>query len=188
MSQPKLIPWSRIQSWSCNACGECCKWFSIPLTPYEYAKISQTHGYEAFTLGLGKAYLRKRDDGRCLFQFRSGDRWLCGLQTEKPYVCKMWPFTVSKSPIHGRSQAARWNSAYGGTYIYVDPRCPSITFGRPSNNLLNNVLTEFVEITFGKTHQEYSTYTPLVLHSLMHGQQDLLKREKLDGRIARLRL
>jgi len=73
------LPWSRVESWSCKACGECCKWFSIPLTPHEYAKISQTCGHRAFALGLGKAYLRKRDDERCVFQFELYGRWLCGL-------------------------------------------------------------------------------------------------------------
>ncbi len=164
MSQPRFIPWSRVRSWSCNACGECCRWFNIPLTLHEYAKINQIYGRQAFALGLGKAYLRKRADERCIFQFRLGGRWLCGLQAEKPYVCRMWPFTVSRNPIYGRSQEARWNTVYGRTYIYVDPRCLTITFGRPSSYLLNKVLPEFVEMAFGrKTLQEHSTCTPLTL-------------------------
>ena len=164
MSQPGFVPWSRVESWSCRACGECCKWFSIPLTLHEYAKISHSYGHHAFTLSLGRAYLRKRADDRCLFQFRIGGRWLCGLQAEKPYICRMWPFTVSRNPIHGRSQAARWDSPHGRTYIYVDPRCPTITFGKPSNHLLSKVLPEFVEMAFGKRiHQENSTCTSIDL-------------------------
>lgn len=162
MSHPRFIPWSKVELWSCKACGECCKWFSIPLTLHEYAKISQTYGHHAFALGLGKAYLRKRGDERCIFQFRLGGRWLCGIQADKPYVCRMWPFTVSRGPIYGRSQAARWDCPYGRIFIYVDPRCPMITFGKPSDHLLNNVLPEFVEMAFSKrTLQEHSTCTPL---------------------------
>jgi len=164
MTHSRFIPWSKVESWSCKACGECCKWFNIPLTLHEYAKIGQIYGRQAFALGLGKVYLRKRVDERCIFQFRLGERWLCGLQAEKPYVCRMWPFTVSRNPIYGRSQEARWEGPYGRTYIYADPRCLMITFGRPSNYLLNKVLPEFVDMAFGKKMlQEHSTCTPLGL-------------------------
>jgi len=161
---PRFIPWSRVESWRCEACGECCKWFNIPLAMHEYAKISQAYGHHAFTLGLGKVYLRKQGDERCVFQFRLGGRWLCSLQAEKPYVCRMWPFMVSRSPVHGRSQAARWDSPYGRVYIYVDPRCPMIAFGSPSRHFLNKVLPEFVEMAFSqRIRQEHSTCTHLDL-------------------------
>jgi len=76
----------------------------------------------------------------------------------------MWPFTVSRNPIYGGSQEARWEGPYGRTYVYADPRCLMMTFGRPSNYLLNKVLPEFVEIAFGKKMlQEHSTCTPISL-------------------------
>jgi len=129
---------------------------------HEYARISHRYGHDVVILGLGRAYLRKRRDGRCIFQYCESGCRLCGLQAEKPYACKMWPFIVCKKPLHGRQQAASWNGPYGRIYVYVDPRCPRITFGEPTQYLINKVLREFVEIAIGKTkNQLYTTRTPL---------------------------
>jgi len=89
VTESSFVPWSRVASWNWDGCGECCKWFSVPVTMHEYARISHSYGHDVLTLGLGRAYLRKRRDGRCMFQYYDGGSWLCGLQTEKPYVCKM---------------------------------------------------------------------------------------------------
>jgi len=62
---------------------------------HEYAMITQKYGHDVLALGVGRAYLRRRTDGRCIFQYCESGSWLCGLQAEKPYACKMWPFVVS---------------------------------------------------------------------------------------------
>ena len=157
MSSPRFIPWSHIKSWSCDACGECCRWFSIPLTLHEYAKISRLYGQSVISLRLGKAYLRKKSDGRCIFQFRKGERWLCGLQAEKPYACRMWPFSILRRPSHGGAEAALWEGTYERTYVYVDPRCPKTDFGAPTRNLLEKVLPEFVDVRFGEGKPQQHT-------------------------------
>ncbi|WP_455283575.1 YkgJ family cysteine cluster protein [[Eubacterium] cellulosolvens] len=150
MSQPRFIPWSRVKSWVCDACGECCRWFSVPVTMHEYARISQNYGHDVFALGLGRAYLRRRPDGRCVFQFKRGDRWLCALQAEKPHACKMWPFIVCSNPVHGRDDAARWDGRGGRAYVYVDPRCSRIWLGKPTGQLVDKALPEFVDIAYGR--------------------------------------
>jgi Fe-S-cluster containining protein len=162
VTEPRLVPWSMVASWSCDACGECCKWFSVSVTMHEYARISHSYGHDAVILGVGRAFLRKRCDGRCIFQYRDSGGWLCGLQAEKPYACKMWPFIVCKKPLHGRQQAACWDAPYGRIYVYADPRCPRITFGEPTQYLISRVLPEFAEIAIGNTkNQLYTTWTPL---------------------------
>jgi Fe-S-cluster containining protein len=95
VTEPRFLPWWSVASWKCDACGECCKWFSVSVTMHEYARISHHHGHDVVTLSLGRALLRKRCDGRCIFQYCESGSWLCGLQAEKPYACKMWPFIVS---------------------------------------------------------------------------------------------
>jgi hypothetical protein len=74
----------------------------------------------------------------------------------------MWPFIVCKEPLHGRQQAASWDGPYERIHAYVDPRCPRITFGQPTQHLMDRVLPEFVEIAIGKTkNQLYTTRTPI---------------------------
>lgn len=162
MAEPTFVPWSRVASWNCDACGECCKCFSVPVTMYEYAGISHRYGHDVVALGLGRAYLRKGRDGRCIFQYREEGSWLCGLQADKPYVCKMWPFIVCRKPLHGRQQAAGWDGPDGRIFVYVDPRCPRITFGEPTHHLMNRVLPESVEMALGKRKDQlYTTRIPL---------------------------
>ena len=156
MSQPRFVPWSRVRSWICDACGECCRWFNVPVTMHEYARISQNYGHDVLALGVGRAYLR-RADGRCIFQFKRGDRRLCALQAQKPHACKMWPFVVSSNPVHGRDDAARWESPRGRAYVYVDPRCSRIRFGKPTGYLVGKVLPEVVEIAFGERQSQLHT-------------------------------
>jgi len=132
------------------------------LTMHEYAMITQKYGHDVLALGVGRAYLRRRTDGRCIFQYCDSDGWLCGLQAEKPYACKMWPFIVCKKPLHGGQQAAGWDAPYGRIYVYADPRCPRITFGEPTDYLINTVLPEFVDIAVGKRKSQlYTTRFPL---------------------------
>jgi len=159
MTQLRLVPWSHLKSWVCDACGECCRWFSVPVRMHEYAVILQRYGCGVVGLGLGRAYLRKRHDSRCIFQLRLGDRWLCGLQAKKPRVCKMWPFVVSKDPEYGRDEAARWEGSYGRAYVYVDPRCPRAVFGKPTRYLVEKVLPELVDLAFGRRESQlYTTH------------------------------
>jgi hypothetical protein len=74
----------------------------------------------------------------------------------------MWPFIICKEPLHGRQQAASWDGPYGRIHVYVDPRCPRITFGQPTQHLMDRVLPEFVEIAIGKTkNQVYTTRIPI---------------------------
>jgi Fe-S-cluster containining protein len=161
VTEPRFVPWSRVASWTCDGCGECCAWFTVPVTMHEYARISHSYGHDVLTLGLGRAYLRRRGDGCCIFQYCEDSRWLCGLQADKPYVCKMWPFTVCKEPLHGRQQAASWDGPYGRVYVYVDLRCPRLTLGEPTQYLIDKVLPESVDIAMGKrTAQLYTTRIP----------------------------
>jgi len=162
---PTYIPWSSVRSWNCNACGECCKWFRVPVNTREYSRIAQAYGYDVFELGLGVAHLRKQAQERCIFQFREGSRWLCGLRAEKPHVCRMWPFIVSRTPRYERLESTLWQDQKGKLYVYIDPRCPNTILGRPTDHFLENVIPEFVEIALGKRRfQEHST------HSVEHVQ------------------
>jgi len=163
MSQPRFLPWSQVKSWICDACGECCRWFKVPLTMHEYAMITQNYGHDVPALGVGRAYVRRRTDGRCVFQFKRYGRWLCGLQAQKPRACRMWPFIVSSNPVHGRGDAARWEGRHGRAHVYVDPRCSRIRFGKPTGYLVDKVLPEVMRMAYGQREtQLHTTCNPLL--------------------------
>ena len=158
MSEPRPIPWSQIRHWSCVACGECCKWFSIPLTTYEYAKISQRYGFNITELWEGRAWLKKRMDKRCVFMIWRNERWLCGLQESKPHACRMWPFKVFDRPTYGKEMRARYESEEWTGYVYADPRCPRLIYGVPTQNFERTIVREFVQMAHRKReHQDFST-------------------------------
>jgi hypothetical protein len=99
----------------------------------------------------------RRPDGRCIFQFNRNYRLVCALQPEKPYACKIWPFIVSRNPAHGRDDAARWELPHGRAYIYVNPRCFRIRYGKPTAYMIGNVLPEVVEIALGEKQSQLHT-------------------------------
>ena len=106
----------------------------------------------------GRSWLRKSIDNRCVFMILHDGRWLCGLQGEKPYVCRIWPFRVADRPPYGRGLRARYENEEWAGYVYVDPRCPAITYGDPTPYFTHNVIREFVELALGKTeYQNHST-------------------------------
>jgi len=156
--EPRSVPWSQVHSWTCNGCGECCKWFTIPISTYEYAKIGQVVGFRMFEFREGGVWLKKRPDSRCVFAFCRGNLWLCGLQNSKPYPCRMWPFKISNQPLYGRRDWARYEGSSWTGYVYVDSRCPGIVYGRPSLTYTTKVVEEFVHMAIGgRRHQYYST-------------------------------
>jgi len=130
----------------------------VPLNAYEYAKLGQTYGFNMVEVSDGRSWLRKSIDDRCAFMILHGGRWLCGLQGEKPNVCKIWPFRVTDRPLYGRGLGARYENEEWTGYVYVDPRCPAIVYGDPTPYFTHNVIREFVELALGKIeHQSHST-------------------------------
>lgn len=130
------MPWSRVHSWHCIACGECCKHFKVPLTFWEYLKFRKLGVVEE----RRKYYLRKIN-GRCPFQIGR----FCGIQESKPLVCKLFPFTIRQ---RGDDSALFY---YGDDeyYVYVDVFCRNIVFGGPSFRF-KEMVREALEIYTGK--------------------------------------
>jgi len=101
----------------------------------------------------------KKSDGSCLFLYNSFGKWFCGLQHTKPRACKLWPFKLSNKPRYGRPREAAFDYRGRRLYIYVDPFCPEIRWGKPSERTVYHVIPEFIEITLGlREKQVYSTY------------------------------
>lgn len=157
-SQPaKPVPWRRIRSWACTSCGECCRHFRVPLAPLEYARILRVFGSWPIEIRIGRAYLRKKPDGRCVFQYRLGGMWLCGIQSFKPLACKLWPIKPLEKPKYGRSQEAAFYSRHGEFYVYLDPRCPGVELGEPTPKLAT-AIAEAIDLMYNLSRpQKYTT-------------------------------
>ena len=152
----KPIPWRYINSWNCIACGLCCRGYDVVLKYPEWVKIIQTYGIGVTKPGINSFYLGKRANGSCIFLYRFFDRWLCGLQHIKPRACKLWPFKIYSQPRYGRSNQASYEYRDREFFIYVDPMCAGLRFGRiPSNQLVSKTIPEVVEIALGLREEQF---------------------------------
>jgi hypothetical protein len=89
----------------------------------------------------------------------------------KPIACELWPFKILIEPKYGNPNEAyftirnqdfksknRYKSHIKGFYIYVNPRCRGVLWGKPSAIFINHVLVEFINIRLGlQRKQHYST-------------------------------
>lgn len=156
-----FVPWSYVNLWRCNGCGLCCREFEVVLTFNEWLNITKRYGVGVTRAGLNKIYMAKRSDGSCVFLYPSpGGKWLCGLQHIKPLACKLWPFKVLSKPKYGHSSEAIFEYLGQKFYVYIDPFCPGIRWGKPSAELVYKIVPEFIEIAVGlREKQVYSTMT-----------------------------
>lgn len=108
------VPWRRVSSWHCDACGVCCKAYRVRLSAYEFLKLKNTGFVEE---KAGRFFIKKING--CPFQ----QGRLCSLQQRlKPTACRLYPFIVRKK---GCEEAI---FEYHGEeyYIYVDVFCRNI--------------------------------------------------------------
>jgi len=164
-----------MNSWRCTGCGLCCRGFDVTLKFDEWLSLVRTYGVGVTRAGLNKFYIQKKQDGSCLFLTMSNGIWFCGLQNMKPTACKLWPFKVLDRPKYGRLNEALFNYKRRRFFIYVDPFCPQIGWGKPTAKMVDNIIPEFIDIALGQREKQfYSTSTMLY---------DLYPRGKWDYRL-----
>jgi len=156
-----LVPWRRVENWLCVACGECCREFRVPLRAYEVVRLANLFGYGPLELGLKGYRLRKRPDGRCVFQVYRSGRWICGIQSIKPLACKLWPFFISDKPQDSKDEAEYEFRGYR-FYVYVNPFCRGVVYGKPSNVFAKKVIPEFIELSLGLRREQSLSTSPFV--------------------------
>lgn len=154
----KLIPWRKVEDWVCLACGICCKEFRVPLSMHEATKLAMIFGHGCLEVNWRGYYLKKTLDRRCMFQVNLGGKLTCGIQEIKPLACKLWPFTVLREPRYGARNEALYEFKGQGFYVYLNPYCRGIIYGRPSERFERKVIQEFIELSIGlRVKQELST-------------------------------
>lgn len=150
------IPWRKINNWICITCGDCCKKYKVPLTAYEAAKISEIFGHRCLEVGLGCYYLRKKPDGSCIFQVSN----ICGIQNIKPHACKLWPFMIYEKAKYEYKHEAEYEYKGRTFYVYINPNCRGIIYGKPSLTFEILVIPEFIELSLrSRKEQVFSTST-----------------------------
>ena len=156
----KGVPWKDVATWGCHGCGECCRPYTVPLSMWEWTRITQAYGGSVTEIRADGLFLKKRQ-GRCVFQYRRSGKWLCSIQNMKPVACKLWPFRILKRPKYGKATEAALELGDGKMFAYVDPLCKGLKFGNPSEEFLTKILPEFVGISLGSySDQHYSTIHP----------------------------
>jgi Fe-S-cluster containining protein len=112
----------------------------------ELLNLAKTHGICSAKAGFRGFSLQKKDDGSCRFLSRINGLSICELQNMKPKACRLWPFKVLKWPKYGRAREALFNYKERRFFIYIDPSCPAIGWGKPMANMLENIIPEFIKI------------------------------------------
>lgn len=152
-----FVPWQYIYDWNCNACGQCCRAYSVVLNFPEWLRIVKNYGVDKTVSGLNKLYIRRKSDGSCVFLQNFANISLCGLQYMKPKACKLWPFKILSRPEYGYVNEAAYN--YGGSrlFIYADSTCQGLRYGKPVWNFAINTLKEFIEIALDVRKKQSKT-------------------------------
>jgi len=149
------LPWRYVESWDCTACGICCKGYQVVLGFNEWVNLVRTYGVGVTQPGINKFFLGKKGDGTCLFLYKFFDAWLCGLQDMKPTACKLWPFKILSGPKFGRPSEAVYKYGDKNFFVYADPACIGIRWGKPTREFTYRTLTELVEIAEGLREKQY---------------------------------
>lgn len=132
------VPWRKVHSWHCIACGACCREYIVPLRAHEYLRLKWTGFVEE---RYGRFYIKKINK-RCPFQVEN----LCILQGElKPVACKLYPFKIRRKG----SESAIFEYRGEKFYVYVDVFCPNVVLGKPSESL-KRMIVEAIKIHLGE--------------------------------------
>lgn len=158
------IPWRYVGSWNCVACGMCCKGYQVVLGFNEWVDIIRKYGVGVTQPSVSKFYLGKKDDGTCIFLTKLYDTWLCGLQDMKPKACKLWPFKVLSRPRFGRPSEAGYKYRDRDFFVYADPACVGIRWGKPTQGFTYKIVPELVEIALGLCEKQFYSTSRIPYH------------------------
>ena len=140
------VPWRRVASWHCNACGKCCREYRVPLTFYEYLRLKDTGLVEEKATGY---YIKKIGKG-CPFQYEN----ICLLHgRNKPKACRLFPFVILKKG----EEEARYELNGEEFYVYVELGCPNIKIGK---GRIDSLVEEAIRIYLGLQHMPVLQHHP----------------------------
>jgi len=129
LSAHKYVPWRNVRGWTCIRCGLCCMRYLVSITLGEAMYYQVKYGPVVFRKD-DKYYLFMKPDGSCIFLRKYNGIAYCAIYNERPIVCRLYPFYISKKPLPLRDEK---NAVYhyNGVeiYVYIDAVCPGINRG-----------------------------------------------------------
>ena len=152
-----IVPWQFIADWRCNACGQCCRAYSVVLNFLEWLKIVKNYGVDKTDSGLNKLFIKRRSDGSCVFLYHLPNMHLCGLQHMKPKACKLWPFKVISRPEFGYANEAAYYFDENELFVYADSTCSGLRYGNPTWDFTSHTIKGFIEIALGLRSEQFKT-------------------------------
>jgi len=162
----RFVPWQYVADWKCTACGDCCKLYSVVINFHEWLRIVKNYGVEHTASDLDKLFIRRREDGSCVFLSSFSNAYTCGIQHMKPKACQIWPFKILTQPKLGYANEATYHHGENPLFVYADSMCNGLRYGMPTREFANRTLKEFVEIAMGLRHNQYKTTANAVLSIL----------------------
>lgn len=85
-------------------------------------------------------------------------KWICTLQGTKPTACRLFPFRMHNKPIYKGGENAKVQIGEKVAYLYMDPDCKGITFGKPIPRFAKEIVPEIVRIGMGlPVKQKFTT-------------------------------
>ena len=73
----------------------------------------------------------------------------------KPKACKLWPFKILSRPEFGRPNEASYKYEDRKFFVYVDPACIGIWWGKPTQEFAYRTMPELIEIALGLREKQY---------------------------------
>ena len=153
----QFVPWQNIADWRCNACGYCCKLYSVVISFSEWLNLTKTFGSETTVSGLDRFYIKRVSDGSCAFLCSNSCNYYCALQNMKPQACKIWPFKILTEPKYGEANRAVYDYHGMKVYIYGDSMCSGLRFGEPTWDFRFTKIKEFTELALGTRQFQFKT-------------------------------
>lgn len=144
-------------------CGLCCIAYSVVLSFPEWLNMVKNHGFDCTISGLDKLFIKRNDDGSCIFLYNFLGAHLCGLQHDKPNACKLWPFKILNLQKYGYEKEAAYNYMGRRLYIYADSTCAGLNYGHPNSDFATHTLREFVEVALGIRRNQLKTTANIFL-------------------------
>lgn len=157
----QYVPWRYISDWKCNTCGDCCKFYSVVLNFQEWLRIIKNFGIQQTISGFDNLFLKRREDGSCVFLCRYPNSFACGLQYMKPKACQLWPFKILAQPKFGFGREAAYSYDGKQLFIYADTNCSGLKYGMPTWEFSNRTMREFSEIAIGTRINQFKTTAQL---------------------------
>jgi len=76
----------------------------------------------------------------------------------KPLACKIWPFKIFLDPKFGSPNEALYRYRDRNFFVYVDPACTGLSWGKPTPEFKYKKLPEFIDVAMGILKKQlYST-------------------------------